>query len=219
MTKAGRDKESLEKNGVSRRGFLVMGSAAAATPLLGLWRAPALGSSTPTNRLLIGYVSGSAELLDGDGPLLADTEGVQVVRASAAEGPRVTGPARVTAHGIYPNTAGDLLGSKSVDLDVLTREKQGEFSRPVYLWSRRGRPVLSTSAPAGLNVPAGSALGLTVTLTKGSESYVAQRSIGDGWVPLRRGIYLLAIGRFSSLSGFGRRPSLMLVVDAQDSDS
>ncbi|MDQ3956227.1 MAG: hypothetical protein M3285_11840, partial [Actinomycetota bacterium] len=107
----------------------------------------------------------------------------------------------------------------SVDLDVLTREKQGEFSRPVYLWSRRGQPVLSTAAPAGLNVPAGSALGLTVTLTKGSESYVAQRRIGGKWVPLRRGIYLLAIGRFSSLSGFSRRPSLMLSVDAQDSDS
>ena len=219
MTEADRDKDSLERMSVSRRRFLVMGSAVAATPLLGLWRAPALGSSTLIHRLLIGYVAGSAELLDGEGPLLADTEGVQVVRASAADGARVTGPARVTAHGIYPSTAGDLLGGKSVDLDVLTREKQGEFSRPVYLWSRRAEPVLSTSAPAGLNVPARSALGLRVTVTKGSESYVAQRSIGRGRVPLRRGIYLLAIGRLSSLSGFGRRPSLMLAVDAQDSDS
>ena len=204
---------------VSRRGFLAMGSAVAATPLLGLWRSPALGSSTLVHRLLIGYVAGSSELLDGDGPLLADTEGVRVVRASAADGARVTGPARVTAQGIYPGTADALLGNKSVDLDVLTREKQGEFSRPVYLWSRRGQPVLSTAAPAGLNVPAGSALGLKVTVTKESESFVAQRRIGAGGVPLRRGIYLLAIGRFSSLSGFGRRPSLMLSVDAQDSDS
>jgi hypothetical protein len=206
---------------VTRRGFLVMSSAAAATPMLGLWRAPAQGVVPTVHRLSIGYVAGSSELLDVEGPLLAGEGSIRVVRPSAADGPVVAGPARATAHGIYPASAAGGLGDKTVLLDVATSLEEGELSRPVYLWSRRGHPVESTSAPAGLNVPTGYSLGLQVAVSEGTDSYVARGRLGSTWAPLRRGIYLLAVGPASPLTAValgvfgGPRASLVLSVDGK----
>jgi hypothetical protein len=217
----GRGTQTSSPTPISRRRFLAMGSAAAATPLLGLWSAPAAGSTATINRLAIGYVAGSAELLNTDGPLLAGAEGIRVVRASAADGPLVRGAARVTAHGIYPAIATGSWGDKAVDLDVMTHKEEGEFARPVYLWSRKGLPVESIAPAAGLNLPPGSPLGLQVSVSEGGQSFVAQGQLGSGWTPLRQGIYLLAVGPASPLSGFalqsimgGPRPSVVLSVDA-----
>lgn len=218
MTAEARGTESSQRSmKVSRRGFLALGSAAAAAPVLGALRAPALGASATEQRLSIGYVVGSHELLDAGGPLLTDAGTLRIVAPARAGGPRVRGAARVTAHHLYPADAAGRLGAKAVDLDVLLRDAKTGKALPVYLWSKRGA---STSAPAGITLPASSSFGLRLRVSEGADSLVAKGRLGGARAPLRRGVYMLGLGAgtsFSSLTLGGilssPRPSLVLSVD------
>lgn len=212
-----------EVNRLSRRSFIVAGSAVALTAKFAARSALAKPTSgrAASRPLSVGYVVGS-DRLDSLNQLQWETgESIRTVPPRSRYGDSLTGEVRATVLGLLGPAATD----RSIYFDLLTVDPATGRDLPVYLWTRGRGSIQSASSSVAMDLPARKTFKLAITTTSGKgDDDIATASFRGLGLPTRRGIYLLGLtprawaraGSFTHGSMTARQASIALSIDSVD---
>ncbi len=209
---------------ITRRAFLAATSAAALVPMIPMGRSAALGwgpvatassgagaqvaspgATAAVAPMSVGYIDGSAELLEPGARSWSDAAALhlrQVIPATSVRpsaGELTPGTALVTVHGLVlarSGVAARALDSVALDADFRATDDDPELR--FFAWTHRAGPAPATSGRSIFSMAVDEGSGLTFHLTTRSSgrTLISIRRLailgGFGLATLRRGAYLLA---------------------------